>query len=765
MGHADDDAWYDAHAKFIVDYGGERADAEEQRDEAHDQWVASQLDDSRKLAADIDASWIEACARDPGLFQAFKISNEHWCSDPVAMYQVRGFKWLLMRERCAEETMPRGGILGDDTGLGKTYEFIKLIMSDYHPCDGILGRDPVEKKTLIVTPKAVLLQWEDEFVKFRRSSGIGSAAVGLDVRRFVMKISKITQPPATIPAHVGVVLVPYSAFKNSTSCGVPRVLTHNDDGSARVWHRMVLDEGHEIKNKKTRVHAEACAVQATCRWISSATPVQNNRSELLALASFVGFDTDAIRDMPVFISLFRDKYVLRRIADVEKLLETIEYGDDASTLMSQLPKPKVKVKRLAFKTDVERKMYDAVCSEMQRALAHKQDGVGAAAAAAGGQSILRFITFLRQICVDPRIYIRGVNARRKCAARCAAGDGAKADSSDDDDDDDDDDADADVEADANDDDDAEADAEADDNDDDDDVDECDVDVKSPAVRRLLHEYGVDMARGFLLNDVKHLLKRYGFNTDRWTAGFRLNVGTKIEYLVAKLVIINERNKACAPGAREKCVVFCEWRSEMKMIEKALTQLGVKHLAYTGGMALQDRQNILQRFNMCNKSTEAVMLVQIKSGAEGLNLQTANRLYIMSPTWNPCRELQAIGRVVRIGQIRKTVKVTRLVISGTVEEKCLRIQEKKKALIQKFMRDSSLSMRLGKALTDAEIAQLVRTVDDEDDDASPEGASKRAASGKAYDGKWASIVNVARRDDAVYVRVERMSENDVPDDDG
>ena len=68
---------------------------------------------------------------------------------------------------------------------------------------------------------------------------------------------------------------------------------------------------------------------------------------------------------------------------------------------------------------------------------------------------------------------------------------------------------------------------------------------------------------------------------------------------------------------------------------------------------------------------------------GLNLISANNVFIIDPWWNPAVEDQAIERVHRIGQT-KEVNVMRFVCKGTVEERMLQVQEKKRVLIQKVI---------------------------------------------------------------------------------
>jgi SNF2 family DNA or RNA helicase len=73
-------------------------------------------------------------------------------------------------------------------------------------------------------------------------------------------------------------------------------------------------------------------------------------------------------------------------------------------------------------------------------------------------------------------------------------------------------------------------------------------------------------------------------------------------------------------------------------------------------------------------------------------QNANRVYITSVHWNPCVELQAIGRAYRKGQLANVI-CTRVVMEGTIEEKCVQIQETKLGVISEAMDDDTMAGHL------------------------------------------------------------------------
>ena len=99
----------------------------------------------------------------------------------------------------------------------------------------------------------------------------------------------------------------------------------------------------------------------------------------------------------------------------------------------------------------------------------------------------------------------------------------------------------------------------------------------------------------------------------------------------------------------------------------------------------------------------IMLVSLKTGGVGLNLTSANVVFMCDPWWNEAVENQAINRVFRIGQSRKVI-VYRLIVENSIEEKILKLQEKKEQLIQSTLDFHSTTTI---KLTVDEIANLLR----------------------------------------------------------
>ncbi|KAI7859774.1 P-loop containing nucleoside triphosphate hydrolase protein [Circinella umbellata] len=153
--------------------------------------------------------------------------------------------------------------------------------------------------------------------------------------------------------------------------------------------------------------------------------------------------------------------------------------------------------------------------------------------------------------------------------------------------------------------------------------------------------------------------------------------------------------------REKTIIFSQFTSMLDLMEEQLQRSGFKYCRYDGSMSNHLREKNLDALRTDNECT--IMLISLKCGSLGLNLTAANHVILMDVWWNPSVEEQAIDRVHRIGQ-RKPVRVVRLVIDGTIEQKIIKLQQKKAQMVQGALGDgmiknSKLTMREIRTLFD------------------------------------------------------------------
>ena len=98
--------------------------------------------------------------------------------------------------------------------------------------------------------------------------------------------------------------------------------------------------------------------------------------------------------------------------------------------------------------------------------------------------------------------------------------------------------------------------------------------------------------------------------------------------------------------------------------------------------------------MFQSGKNGLFLISLKAGGVGLNLTAASYVFIMDPWWNPAVENQAIDRAHRIGQTN-TLTVYRPIIKDSVEEKVLKLQEKKLELFRDLLPENDDNLFTGK----------------------------------------------------------------------
>jgi SWI/SNF-related matrix-associated actin-dependent regulator of chromatin subfamily A3 len=126
----------------------------------------------------------------------------------------------------------------------------------------------------------------------------------------------------------------------------------------------------------------------------------------------------------------------------------------------------------------------------------------------------------------------------------------------------------------------------------------------------------------------------------------------------------------------KSIVFSCWTKTLDLIGHHLNLEQIKFSRIDGETTVPRRQRILTHFE--ESDHVRVLIMTTGTGAFGLNLAAANRIFIVEPQWNPSVENQAIARALRFGQTQH-VKVIRYVMKGTVETEMRSQQIKKKEM--------------------------------------------------------------------------------------
>jgi len=138
------------------------------------------------------------------------------------------------------------------------------------------------------------------------------------------------------------------------------------------------------------------------------------------------------------------------------------------------------------------------------------------------------------------------------------------------------------------------------------------------------------------------------------------------------------------GGGHRALIFSQFTRVLDILEERLVVGRYKYLRLDGGTPNDRRQPLVDQFN--RDSSYDCFLISTKAGGVGLNLTGADTVIFFDHDWNPQNDEQARARAHRIGQT-KTVTVYRLVTKGTIEERMLSIQDRKKRLAQALVTET------------------------------------------------------------------------------
>jgi len=129
----------------------------------------------------------------------------------------------------------------------------------------------------------------------------------------------------------------------------------------------------------------------------------------------------------------------------------------------------------------------------------------------------------------------------------------------------------------------------------------------------------------------------------------------------------------------KVLIFSSFVTHLELFRKEFEQQGWEYCLLTG--QTRDRESVIRDFQ--ENPRKRIFLISLKAGGVGLNLTSADYIFILDPWWNPAAEAQAVNRAHRIGQDKK-VFVYRFISEETIEEKIQYLKERKSALADKFV---------------------------------------------------------------------------------
>ncbi|KAK3808677.1 MAG: SNF2 family N-terminal domain-containing protein [Benniella sp.] len=621
------------------------------------------------------------------------------------------------QESSTKPTSMRGGILADDMGLGKTITVISLIAATldrgmYARAMGLLGTGasgmssngaagpgPSQVRsdmgiprikshaTLIVCPLSTVQNWEEQFENHVQRDAL---------QVYVYHGGQRVTDPSFLAKH-DVVITTYNLLGTEYSketkardsqTGLsrsPSVLQHVD------WFRVVLDEAHIIKEVNTVQSKAASALTAERRWCLTGTPIQNKLDDLFALIKF-------LRMHPFDEKVQWTHYISKPIkaanpigiTRLQTLMKVITLRRTKSQMVDGQPlldlPTRTDHKRVLELSLNERQLYQRMESRAKQTVDQivLENKIMKSYA-----HILQAILKLRQICAhyalvknlgDDLDATGEFNLAKASEILTLLQDSGN--------------------------------------------DQCNhcfnSSTPTPIVTRCEHIFCPDCVKK--LNPVTFMLIQRSNANVSVTPGLQIDFScpqcslilrpvdliqiqddledkfaaigsngnhihtrkdengalihsTKVKALMEDLVHAAEVSKKTGEPLA-KSVVFSQWTSMLDLIEDGLRENDIKFTRLDGTMLRSDRTTALTDFK--DKPDIGVILISLKAGGVGLNLTSAQRVYLMDPHWNPAVESQAIDRIHRLGQT-KPVDVVRFIIKDSIEENILDLQKRKAEL--------------------------------------------------------------------------------------
>lgn len=576
-------------------------------------------------------------------------------------FQLEGLQWLIDQE----ESEWRGGILADEMGMGKTIQTIALFMNDV-----------TKKPNLVIAPTVLLMQWKNEIAQHT-----------LDKLKVVMFHGANRSNNVEDLMEYDVILTTYSVLESvyrKQQYGFKRLSGLYKEKSVLhqiPFHRVILDELHNIKDRNSGTSKLANMLQTKKRWCLSGTPLQNRIGEIYSLIRYMDLvpfceyfctkcecrskdwkfsdrsHCDQCGHPPMLHTNFFNHFMLKNIQKFGIQLEGAQSFEYIKLLLGNimlrrtkleraddlgLPPRIVEIKRCYFNEE-ERDLYQSLYSDSKRVF---NDYVAEGVVLNNYANIFTLITRMRQLLDHPDLVLKrhGVGAGQNFVCQL-----------------------------------------------------CDDELEDPIESKCHHlfcrlciteyvESFDDAMESALECPVCHI----GLSIDLSQPTLEMEPRSKKESIVSRIrmdgdwrsstkieALVELLYKLRSDKCTIKSIVFSQFTSMLDLIEWRLRRSGFETVKLQGSMSPLQRDNTIRYF-METPQVE-IFLVSLKAGGVALNLCELSQVFMMDPWWNPSVEWQSGDRVHRIGQHRP-VKITRFCVEDSIELRIIELQEKKLNMI-------------------------------------------------------------------------------------
>ncbi|KAI9137496.1 SNF2 family N-terminal domain-containing protein [Paraphysoderma sedebokerense] len=595
------------------------------------------------------------------------------CVQPEALkvrllpYQTEGLAWLLKQEN----TDMKGGILADEMGMGKTLSMISLILSA-----------PLETPTLVLAPTVAISQWRAEVLnRINESSALNVLIFHgqnrISVASELMKYDVIITSYAVVES--GFRKQEYGVKRKGEKVYEKSIL-HSID-----WGRIILDEAHSIKDRTCNTARAVFHLKADFKWSLSGTPLQNRVGELYSLIRFLNADPfsfyfckkcpcktqtwkfsnrrtcDECGHKPMQHFCWWNSEILKPIQNHGAQGEGLEGFEKLGKLLTRIMLRRTKIEkaddlglpprnfviRRDYFSDEEKDFYQSLYSDSKRQFATY---IAEGTVLNHYANIFELLTKMRQAANHPDMVTTKLKSVQEmngehlvcgiCNEPCEDAIMSKCKHT-----------------------------------------FCREDItqyiqsslsaSEPSCPVCFTKLSIDLTQPEIVppssSDAPSVLPKSIVNRidmSKWRSS------TKIEALVEELTSLRNQNHTI------KSIVFSQFVSFLDLAHWRLRKAGFECVKLDGRMNLQQRDAVIKAFN--ENPDVTVFLISLKAGGVALNLTEASQVFCCDSWWNPAAEDQAFDRIHRLGQ-RRPIRITKLLIQDSIEERIVQLQEKKKAL--------------------------------------------------------------------------------------
>ena len=602
------------------------------------------------------------------------------CSQNGQIYTNVATSFSLKNQK---PVLASGGILSDDMGMGKTLEMISLLVT----ADSTISSR--SKTTLIVAPVGVMSNWSGQIAHHIKPNHA--------LRVLVYHGNNKKPMDANAFNDYDVVITSYGTLATEY---LPRGKKHppfglRPQGLFSVhWRRVILDEGHIIRNPQTKSALAATNLISHSKWVLTGTPIINNLKDLFSLVRFIGL-TGGLERLEIFNSVLvrpLNQGDVNASLLLQALMATIclRRRKEMKFVDLKLPELSEYVHRIDF-LDHEKEKYKALQAEAKGLLHTVQRNQTNGKGQDTYRHLLEVLLRLRQVCNHWKLCGERVTSvlsafsaweSQKVVDLTPENKKALQDM-----------LQVSIET----------------------REDCPIcleNLHNPVITACAHVFGSECiervietqhrcpmcrAEPLELESLVHPAVEFGETSDQ--PG--IDTDTSSSKIEALLSILKASTKK--PGT--KTVIFSQWTSFLNIIQAQLDAKGYKYARIDGTMRANQRDASLTALETDPECT--IMLASLAVCSVGLNLVAANQVILADSWWAPAVEDQAVDRVHRLGQTKPTT-VWRLVMNDSIEDQVLNIQaEKRKLMMTAFQEKTGKRMNEGKTARMGDIERLLR----------------------------------------------------------